>query len=73
MNVRSTLTAILEIASGMAVASLGLVGRAVAAIETDADKDERTIQDSDSVGVYNFRTQQLDAGTDPYGWYEDDA
>ena len=23
-------------------------------------------------GAYNFRTGELDAGTDPYGWYEED-
>ena len=24
------------------------------------------------IGEYNLRTNQLDAGTDPYGWYKED-
>ncbi|MCB1880518.1 MAG: hypothetical protein KDI54_10745 [Gammaproteobacteria bacterium] len=27
---------------------------------------------SELFGEYNFRTGELDAGTDPYGWYEED-
>lgn len=27
---------------------------------------------TDLMGEYNFRTNKLDAGTDPYGWYEED-
>ena len=27
---------------------------------------------SDLHGVYNYRTGRLDAGTDPFGWYERD-
>ena len=35
-------------------------------------QDDRSIQDSDLIGDYNFRTQQFDSGTDPAGWYEDE-
>ena len=35
-------------------------------------QDDRSIQDSDLAGDYNFRTQQFDSGTDPAGWYEDE-
>ena len=35
-------------------------------------QDDQSIQDSDLIGDYNFRTQQFDSGTDPAGWYEDE-
>ena len=41
----------------------------------DADswtQNDRSIQDSDLIGDYNFRTEQFDSGTDPAGWYEDE-
>ena len=27
---------------------------------------------TDLIGDYNYRTNTMDAGTDPYGWYEED-
>ena len=34
---------------------------------------ERPLSDgSELIGDYNFRTDKLDSGTDPNGWYEDD-
>lgn len=33
--------------------------------------EERRLHDSDLSGELNHRTGRLDAGTDPYGWYED--
>ena len=33
--------------------------------------DERRLHDSDFSGELNHRTGRLDAGTDPYGWYDD--
>ena len=35
-------------------------------------EDERRVHDSDSLGEMNYRTGRLDAGTDPYGWYDDE-
>jgi hypothetical protein len=35
-------------------------------------EEQRSIQDANLVGDYNFRTQQFDSGTDPAGWYEDE-
>ena len=61
--------------SGVAV---GLVSAMIATLRdlfAAADsrtKDDRSIQDSDLIGDYNFRTQQFDSGTDPAGWYEDE-
>jgi hypothetical protein len=41
---------------------------------TDAtSQEQRSIQDADLVGDYNFRTQRFDSGTDPAGWYEDES
>ena len=37
-----------------------------------AYEEQRSIQDADLVGDYNFRTQRFDAGNDPAGWYEDE-
>lgn len=38
----------------------------------NASEEQRSIQDADLVGDYNFRTQRFDSGTDPAGWYEDE-
>ena len=32
---------------------------------------ERRLHDSDLMGEFNHRTGRLDAGVDPYGWYDD--
>lgn len=32
----------------------------------------RQLSDSDSLGIWNFRTRELDSGHDPLGWYEKD-
>ncbi|MEW8025280.1 MAG: hypothetical protein AB2803_16460 [Candidatus Thiodiazotropha sp.] len=39
--------------------------------EDNCDDDGR-LHDVDMIGEYNHRTGQLDAGTDPNGWYEED-
>lgn len=33
---------------------------------------ERQLHDTDLIGEYNHRTGRLDAGNDPYGWYDED-
>jgi len=33
---------------------------------------EESLSNSDRTGALNYRTGQLDDGTDPYGWYEND-
>lgn len=33
---------------------------------------DRQLHDTDLIGEYNHRTGRLDAGNDPYGWYEED-
>ena len=34
--------------------------------------DRPQLDGTDLMGDYNFRTDRLDCGVDPYGWYEDD-
>ena len=58
--------------------ALGLVFALIAtfrdllATADSQSQDDRSIQDSDLIGDYNFRTQRFDSGTDPAGWYEDE-
>ena len=41
-------------------------------VSTDIRHDEqRRLHDSDLSGELNHRTGRMDAGTDPYGWYDD--
>lgn len=46
---------------------LELVGSA----EVEPANDRRFLE-AEMTGEYNHRTRKLDAGTDPYGWYDDD-
>ena len=58
------------IAAGAAI--LGLV-RDLFALSHDAgEANDRQLHDADMVGDYNHRTGRLDAGNDPYGWYDED-
>jgi hypothetical protein len=59
------------VASGLVFVLLGTFRDLFAAADTTEESD-RSIQDSDLIGDYNFRTQQFDSGTDPAGWYEDE-
>jgi len=38
----------------------------------EPERQDRPIQDADLIGEYNHRTGRLDAGNDPYGWYDED-
>ncbi|PLW83348.1 hypothetical protein CWI75_08100 [Kineobactrum sediminis] len=42
------------------------------AASAEMQEEERRLHDSDLVGDYNYRTGRLDAGADPFGWYERD-
>ncbi|WP_369157172.1 hypothetical protein [Candidatus Thiodiazotropha sp. LNASS1] len=39
---------------------------------TEAPDPDKSLSNSDRTGALNYRTGQLDDGTDPYGWYEND-
>jgi|TARA_A100000171_G_scaffold11625_1_gene9516 hypothetical protein len=34
--------------------------------------DDRQLCDSDLIGEFNHRSGRLDAGNDPFGWYDQD-
>lgn len=55
---------------GLAIALLGVLRDLFVSTETRQD-EERRLHDSDLTGELNHRTGRLDAGTDPYGWYDD--
>jgi len=57
-------------AIGLATALLGVLHELFASTEIQHD-EERRPHDSDLSGELNHRTGRLDAGTDPYGWYDD--
>ena len=55
---------------GLAMALLGMLRELFAATEARHDGDHR-LHDSDLSGELNHRTGRMDAGADPYGWYDD--
>ena len=54
----------------LVVALFGVLRELLVSPEIRHD-EERRLHDSDLSGELNHRTGRLDAGTDPYGWYED--
>jgi hypothetical protein len=50
----------------------GLLREFVGDASEDAGITDRQVHDSDLIGEYNHRTGRLDAGNDPYGWYDED-
>ena len=55
---------------GLVVALFGVLYELLVSPEIRHD-EERRLHDSDLSGEWNHRTGRLDAGTDPYGWYDD--
>lgn len=55
---------------GLATVVLGVLRELFVSTEIRQD-EERRLHDSDLSGELNYRTGRLDAGTDPYGWYDD--
>ena len=64
-----TVTTLVRGASGLARGLLSIFSAALAAETGD---DDRQLHDTDLIGEYNHRTGRLDAGNDPYGWYDED-
>lgn len=56
---------------GLAMALLGVLRELFASTEIRHD-EERRLHDSNLSGELNHRTGRMDAGTDPYGWYDED-
>jgi hypothetical protein len=65
----ATVTTVLKASNWLVRSVLALFSTTLAAETRD---DERQLHDTDLVGEYNHRTGRLDAGNDPYGWYEED-
>jgi len=63
------LKALINGASWVVRSTLALLSGALATKRHDHD---RQLHDSDLIGEYNHRTGRLDAGNDPYGWYDED-
>jgi hypothetical protein len=61
-----------RIVSGAGAVMLALIRDLLAIVPDDYSTDDRQIHDADYVGDYNHRTGRLDAGNDPYGWYDED-
>ncbi len=51
---------------------LGMIVGVLASSQDEGESMERQLHDSDLIGDYNHRTGRLDAGNDPYGWYDED-
>lgn len=51
---------------------IGLLRELVAGTPDSSGLADRQLHDSDLIGEYNHRTGRLDAGNDPYGWYDED-
>jgi|TARA_R110002072_G_scaffold35257_3_gene104569 hypothetical protein len=58
------------LAVGLVVALFGVLRELLVSPEIRHD-EERRLHDSDLSGELNHRTGRFDAGTDPYGWYDD--
>ncbi len=62
---------ILSFIKGSGVFLRSILGILASSQDEDYD-DDRRLHNADMIGEYNHRTGQLDAGTDPNGWYEED-
>ena len=61
------LKALLVLLARILASALGFVASAVAISQENDERFENL-----RGGVLNYRTEKLDDGTDPFGWYEDD-
>ena len=61
---------LLTVCVGFAAAIYNVLLEIFASTE-DPDDAERRLHDSDLSGELNHLTGRLDAGTDPFGWYDD--
>jgi tetrahydromethanopterin S-methyltransferase subunit F len=58
-------------AVGLVSALLGTLRELFVSAKAEPNQ-ERRVHDSDFMGEFNHRTGRLDAGVDPYGWYDED-
>lgn len=57
---------------GLISALVSTVRKVFFSAEVASSNQERRLHDSDLIGEFNHRTGRLDAGVDPYGWYDED-
>jgi len=66
MNIATSFLNLLKASAAFLVTSVGFLFSA-------NDGDDRTLSEgSDLFGEHNFRTGNMDSGSDPDGWYEED-
>ena len=57
----------------LACAVATFVGQLIGMLASASESSKRAQHEgTDLIGEYNFRTNEIDAGVDPYGWYEED-
>lgn len=66
-----TSSRIVKILKASAVLGLSAVALLFSNSNDEEEIDERPLHDADLTGELNYRTGRLDAGLDPYGWYDD--
>jgi hypothetical protein len=71
LRVRQLLLKVGGVAIGLVFALLGTLRELFASAEVEPNQ-ERRLHDSDFMGEFNHRIGRLDAGVDPYGWYDED-
>ena len=71
LRIRQLLLKVSGIAIGLLFTLLSVLRDVFASVDVKND-DDRQLHDSDLSGELNHRTGRLDAGTDPYGWYDRD-
>ncbi len=70
LRIRQLLLKVGGVAVGLVFALLGTLRVVFASVDVERN-DERQLHDADLIGEYNHRTGRLDAGNDPYGWYDE--
>ena len=56
---------------GFVFALLGTLRELFSSVDAE-HYDDRQLIDTDLIGEYNHRSGRLDAGNDPYGWYDEE-
>ncbi len=59
------------VAVGFVFALLGTLREVFSSVDVEHN-DDRQLIDTDLIGECNHRTGRLDAGNDPYGWYDEE-
>lgn len=68
----NTTTRIAKILKASVTLLVTVVGILFWTDDDDETEDRPLAEGSDLFGEYNFRTGEMDSGSDPDGWYEED-